>query len=54
VDATSFCFAAIPHTLEVTTLGERRVGDTVNLETDVIGKWVKRIVEPYLGALERS
>ena len=54
VDATSFCFAAIPHTLEVTTLGERRAGDTVNLETDVIGKWVKRIVEPYLGTLGRS
>ena len=36
----SFTFAAIPHTLEVTTLGEKRIGDRVNLEMDAIGKWV--------------
>lgn len=35
-----FTFAAIPHTLEITTLGCRRVGDPVNLETDAFGKWV--------------
>ena len=39
-DENWFSFAAIPHTLEVTTLGERQVGDVVNLETDAIGKWV--------------
>jgi riboflavin synthase alpha subunit len=32
----------IPHTLEVTTLGRLRVGQAVNIETDVIGKYVVR------------
>ena len=42
VDRTAgwFSFAAIPHTLERTTLGETREGDSVNLETDAVGKWV--------------
>jgi riboflavin synthase len=34
----------IPHTLEVTTLGELRAGDPVHLEMDMIGKWVKRLL----------
>ena len=37
--------ALIPHTLEVTTLGGLRPGDTVNLEADVLGKYVKRYLE---------
>jgi riboflavin synthase len=37
-----FSVALIPHTLDVTTLGERRVGDLVNLETDVLAKYVER------------
>jgi riboflavin synthase len=35
----------IPHTLACTTLGERRIGDTVNLEVDVLGKYVHRYLE---------
>src|SRR5690606_25067775 len=35
----------IPHTLERTHLGERRVGDPLNLENDVIGKYVARLLE---------
>jgi riboflavin synthase len=35
-----FSFAAIPHTLAVTTLGLAERGDRVNLETDAFGKWV--------------
>ena len=35
-----FFVSLIPHTLEVTTLGERQPGDSVNLEADVIGKYV--------------
>ncbi len=35
-----FEVALIPHTLAVTTLGERRVGDRVNLEVDVLAKYV--------------
>lgn len=37
-----FSVALIPHTLSVTTLGSRRVGDTVNIETDVLAKYVER------------
>jgi riboflavin synthase len=35
-----FSVALIPHTLAVTTLGQRQVGDRVNLEADVVGKYV--------------
>jgi riboflavin synthase len=44
VDETGFEVALIPHTLEVTTLGLRNVGDTVNLETDVLAKYVEKLV----------
>ncbi len=46
VDATSFTIAVIPHTHEVTTLGRRTVGDTVNVEADVLAKYVERLVRP--------
>ena len=38
---TRFSVALIPHTLEVTTLGERVAGDRMNLEADVLGKYVR-------------
>ncbi len=40
----SFDVAVIPHTFESTTLGERTAGDAVNLEVDVLGKYVERIL----------
>ena len=39
-----FGVALIPHTLAVTTLGVRRVGDRVNLEADMIAKHVERLL----------
>jgi riboflavin synthase len=42
VENDRFSVALIPHTLEVTTLGRRKVGDRVNLETDVLAKYVER------------
>jgi riboflavin synthase len=36
----------IPHTAEVTTLGFRKIGDIVNIEADIIGKYVERFVRP--------
>lgn len=39
-----FNVALIPHTLEVTTLGLRNEGDTVNLEVDVLAKYVERLL----------
>lgn len=39
-----FSVSVIPHTAAVTTLSERRVGDRVNLETDIIGKYVSQLL----------
>ena len=39
-----FRVSVIPHTLDVTTLGVRRPGDAVNLECDVVGKYVERLL----------
>lgn len=47
--ASWFSFAAIPHTIEATTLGERRPGDPVNLEADALGKWVIHGLREVLG-----
>ncbi len=40
-----FSVSIIPHTLEVTTLGLKRVGDKVNLEADIIGKYVFKTIK---------
>jgi riboflavin synthase len=40
---SSFTVALIPHTREVTTLGELAEGDDVNLEVDVVAKYVERL-----------
>lgn len=42
--ARRFTVALIPLTLEKTTLGHARVGDKVNLEADVLGKWVDQLL----------
>ncbi len=44
-----FSFAAIPHTLAVTTLGARSAGEPVNLEADALGKWVLHGLREILG-----
>lgn len=50
VDVTdnSFSVALIPHTLSVTTLGQLRDGDPVNIETDVLAKYVERQLQAQL------
>jgi riboflavin synthase len=52
LDETSFSVSLVPHTLAVTTLGELRPGDAVNLEADVLAKYVEKLAFP--GALIRS
>jgi len=42
--------SVIPHTLEVTTLGRARVGTRVHLEADLVGKFVRQLALPYIGA----
>lgn len=39
-----FSMALIPHTLDVTTFGLKRAGDRVNIEVDMLGKWVRRLL----------
>ena len=46
VDEVSFSVSLIPHTAAVTTLGKKRAGDIVNLETDIIGKYVEKLLRP--------
>lgn len=45
VDDAAFAVSLIPTTLAHTTLGSRRVGDVVNIEVDVIAKYVERLME---------
>ena len=44
VDADSFTVSLIPTTLELTTLGHKGIGDVVNLEVDVLAKYVERLL----------
>jgi riboflavin synthase len=44
VDDRGFAVALVPHTLEVTTLGRLQPGDRVNLEVDILAKYVERLL----------
>jgi riboflavin synthase len=44
VDGDSFAAWIIPHTMEATNLSGRRAGDTVNLEFDMLGKYVEKLL----------
>lgn len=46
-----FTVALIPHTIAATTLGQRMVGEKVNLETDVLAKYVQRSLQSISGPL---
>jgi riboflavin synthase len=48
VSADTFTVALIPTTLSHTTLGFRQPGDTVNVEVDVVAKYVERLASGYL------
>jgi len=43
-DAAGFEVSIIPHTADITTIGIKKVGDTVNIETDMIGKYVEKFL----------
>jgi riboflavin synthase len=46
IDGSEIEIALIPHSLEVTTLGLRTVGEKVNLEIDVLAKYVEKLMRP--------
>ena len=50
LETGSFSVAVIPTTLKLTTLGTLNIADRVNVELDMIGKWVRRIAEPMIHA----
>ncbi len=54
VGRKSFQVWIIPHTRAVTALGQRQVGDAVNLEADMLGKFVERFVNARLSPGRRS
>lgn len=43
---STFSVSIIPHTASHTVLGTKKVGDTVNLENDIIGKYVEKLIRP--------
>ncbi|WP_237226692.1 riboflavin synthase [Rubinisphaera sp. JC750] len=51
VGDTFFSIALIPHTLEKTTLSVRGPGDPVNIETDILGKYMQKMLTPWLNRL---
>lgn len=51
VDEDSFAIWLIPHTLSKTNLNERKVGDKVNLEFDILAKYVARFSSPFIEKL---
>lgn len=54
VTADTFSISAIPHTVEQTVLKERAEGDLINIETDVIGKYVEKLLQPAQPQQPRS
>lgn len=50
----SFSVSIIPHTAQVTTLGKRKISDTVNLENDIIGKYVEKFIKPTVSQPAKS
>jgi len=54
VGVAGFDVALIPHTLAATNLGDREPGDRVNLEADVLGKYVQKYLERICGAVGES
>lgn len=54
LSADSFSVSIIPHTAHVTTLGKRKIGDAVNLENDIIGKYVEKFLTPAVSQPTKS
>lgn len=52
--ADAFAVALVPHTLEKTCLGELRPGGAVNLEADIIGKYIRHFVAPAGRGVDES
>jgi len=54
VEGASFEVLLIPHTLKVTTWGDRKAGDTVNIEVDQMARYAARLMEAGREGLEAT
>ncbi len=54
VDDACFKVSTIPHTRKETNLAVKKAGDSVNLECDIIGKYVEKLMTPVKGKAEKS
>jgi riboflavin synthase len=45
MNETTISVALIPHTLHLTTLGDKQVGDQINIETDLLARYIERLFE---------
>jgi len=50
----TFAVAIIPHTWDETTLHDRHAGDLVNLETDILGKYVEKLLGGHIAGIDRA
>ena len=53
-DDKAFSLSIIPHTWENTTLKDRRAGDSVNIETDIVGKYVEKLMGGWAPEIGRA
>jgi len=54
VDNECFSVSVIPHTAKQTVLSDKKTGDIVNLENDIVGKYVEKLIEPKLSDKRKS
>ncbi len=54
VSDSGFDVNIVPHTALATTVDDLRAGNEVNIETDLIGKYVEKLIRPWTGAEEKS
>ena len=54
VEGCRFSVCLIPHTLQITTLGSLEAGDAVNLEVDLIARYLERLMDPELRYQENT
>ncbi len=53
-DKSGFSVSIIPHTAAITTIGEKKAGDRVNIETDLVGKYIERFLQKKPADPEKS
>ena len=54
VEPENFSVSIIPHTAEQTILSQKKCGDIVNLENDIVGKYVEKLMKPQEASEKKS